>query len=167
MSFAGRAGLAGLMKIEAIYLSPGHNYFGRYGQAAGEHPIVPVPDVECVAGWGLKGDRFYGYRPDYDGQVTFFAMETFEALCAELNCPGKSPSATRRNVFTRGADLNALIGTEFVVQGVRFRGMKECRPCFWMNQAFAAGAEDWLKGRGGLRARVLVSGTLKVDAAPC
>jgi MOSC domain-containing protein YiiM len=155
------------MRIEAIYLSPGHNFFGRYGQAAGEHPIVAVPEVECVAGWGLKGDRFFGYRPDYDGQVTFFAMEIFEALCAELKCPDKSPSATRRNIYTRGADLNALIGTEFEVQGVKFRGMKECRPCFWMNQAFAPGAEDWLKGRGGLRARVLASGTLRVDATPC
>lgn len=155
------------MRIEAIYLSPGHNYFGRYGQSPGEHPIVSVREVECIAGWGLKGDRFHGYRPDYDGQVTFFAMENYDLICRALNCTGRPPSVFRRNVLTRGADLNALIGVEFEVQGVKFRGIKECRPCAWMNQAFAPGAEDWLKGRGGLRARILTGGILRVDAPPC
>jgi MOSC domain-containing protein YiiM len=59
-------------------------------------------------------------------------------------------------------DLNALIGREFEVQGVRFAGVEECRPCYWMNEAFGhPQAEDWLKGRGGLRARILSSGWLR------
>jgi MOSC domain-containing protein YiiM len=69
-------------------------------------------------------------------------------------------------VLTRDADLNALIGQEFEVQGVRFLGTRECSPCYWMDQAFAPGAEAWLKGRGGLRAKILSSGWLKVEA-PC
>jgi MOSC domain-containing protein YiiM len=69
-------------------------------------------------------------------------------------------------VLTRGVDLNTLIGSEFEVQGVRFEGVRECSPCYWMDQAFAPGAEAWLKGRGGLRARILTAGWLKVDA-PC
>ena len=46
-------------------------------------------------------------------------------------------SATRRNVVTREVDLNDLIGTKFEVQGVQFEGTEECRPCYWMDQAFA------------------------------
>jgi hypothetical protein len=64
--------------------------------------------------------------------------------------------------ITRGVDLNALIGNEFEVQGVRFRGTEECRPCYWMDQAFAPGAEKFLKGQGGLRATILTDGTLRV-----
>jgi len=64
----------------------------------------------------------------------------------------------RRNVLTRGVDLPALIGREFELQGVRFVGTEECRPCYWMDHAIAPGAEAWLRGRGGLRARVVSDG---------
>jgi MOSC domain-containing protein YiiM len=152
------------MNIAALYVSPGHNYFGRHGLAPGEHPVVSVPAVECLAGRGLAGDRFVDYKEDYAGQVTFFATEIYEEICRALKCTDRTPTVFRRNVLTRGADLNALIGVEFDVQGVRFAGVRECAPCYWMDQAFAPGAEAWLKGRGGLRARILTSGWLKVDA---
>jgi MOSC domain-containing protein YiiM len=64
-------------------------------------------------------------------------------------------------VITRNVDLNTLIGAEFEVQGVRFLGTGECTPCHWMNHAFHPGTEAALKGRGGLRAKILTSGTLR------
>jgi MOSC domain-containing protein YiiM len=155
------------MKITALYISPGHNYFGRHGKPPGEHPLVEVPAVECIAGRGLAGDRFLDYKDDYAGQITFFAGEVYDEIRAALNCPDRSAAVFRRNTLTRGVDLNALIGQEFEVQGVRFLGTRECSPCYWMEQAFAPGAEAWLKGRGGLRARILSSGWLKVDAPSC
>lgn len=155
------------MKIDALYLSAEHNYFDHHGQQAGAHPVQAVQEVECLAGRGLAADRFLDYKADYAGQVTFFAAEVYEAICRELQVSDRSPAVFRRNVLTRGADLNALIGVEFEVQGVRFAGVKECAPCYWMDQAFAPGAEAWLKGRGGLRARILTSGRLKVDTTPC
>jgi len=51
-----------------------------------------------------------------------------------------------------------VIGREFEIQGVRFHGTEECRPCYWMEQAFAPGANEFLKGRGGLRAEILSDG---------
>ncbi len=155
------------MNIAALYISPGHNYFGRHGQAPGEHPVLAVPAVECVVGRGLVGDRFLDYKDAYAGQITFFAGEVFDEIRLALNQPDRPAAVFRRNVLTRGTDLNALIGQEFEVQGVRFAGVRECSPCHWMDQAFAPGAEAWLKGRGGLRARILSSGWLKVDALPC
>ena len=61
-------------------------------------------------------------------------------------------------------DLNSLVGTGFEIQGVRFSGVEQCKPCHWMNSAIGPGAEDWLQGRGGLRARILTDGVLKVAA---
>ena len=53
---------------------------------------------------------------------------------------------------------------EFAVQGVRFLGVEECRPCYWMDQAVGTGAESWLKGQGGLRAKILSDGWLKLSS---
>ena len=96
--------------IRHIFISPGHNFFGRYGQPAGEHAACDVPVAKCRTGWGLEGDRFYGYRPDYKGQVTFFAWETFLAARENFRVPALSPGAFRRNVITEGLDLATLIG---------------------------------------------------------
>jgi len=154
------------MRIEAIYVSAGHNFFGHHGQPAGSHAITPVEAVECVAGRGLRGDRFFDYKSDYAGQVTFFALEVHAALQAAFALPQLGASAYRRNVLTHGADLTALIGRDFEIQGVRFRGVGECKPCSWMNAAVAPGAEAWLKGRGGLRARILSDGWLHRESSP-
>ena len=144
--------------IRQIFISPGHNFFGRYGEPAGEHPVRDVALAKCRAGWGLEGDRFYGYRPDYKGQVTFFARETLLAAREKFALPALSPGLFRRNVVTDGLDLNSLIGRRFTLGGVEFEGTGEARPCHWMNQVIAPGAEEWLVGRGGLRAKVLSDG---------
>lgn len=153
------------MPIRHLFISAGHNYFGHHGQPAGTHPMTAVDRVECVAGAGLRGDRFFGYRPDYKGQITFFAGEIFDALRRELALPAAEAAALRRNVITEGLDLAALIGARFRLQGVAFLGTEECRPCYWMDRAVGPGAEAWLKGRGGLRARILEDGVLTCGAA--
>jgi MOSC domain-containing protein YiiM len=152
------------MKIRGLFISPGHNFFGHHGQPAGSHPTVEVAKIECVAGRGIQGDRFFDFKENYKGQVTFFSQETFDALCAELKLSGKSPGASRRNVIVEGLDLNALVGHEFEIQGVKFRGTAECAPCHWMDEAFAPGAEHFLQNRGGLRAQILTNGILRVEA---
>jgi MOSC domain-containing protein YiiM len=154
-----------LMQIRHLYISPGHNYFGHHGRAPGEHSVVECSEIRCVPGLGVVGDRFFDYKPEYGGQITFFAWEVYEALGRKLAVPDKPPSVLRRTVITAGVDLNGLIGREFDVQGVRFRGTEECKPCYWMNQAFAPGAEEFLRGNGGLRAAILTGGTLRKDAA--
>ena len=149
--------------IRHLYVAADHNFFGHHGRPPGRHPIMEVPAVECIAGRGLRGDRFIDYKENYKGQITFFAWETYEAICAHFSVRDRSPSVFRRNVITTGVDLNTLIGREFEIQGVQFRGTEECRPCHWMDQAFADGAEDYLKGRGGLRAVILTPGFLRVS----
>lgn len=149
------------VQILHLYISPEHNFFGHHGQPAGRAQVIEVDSVECVAGKGLVGDRFFGWKENYKGQVTFFAQEVYESLCRRFQVSDVAPSVFRRNIISCGVDLNALIGQEFEVQGVRFAGVEESKPCYWMNQAFAEGAEEAMKGNGGLRARILTSGVLR------
>jgi MOSC domain. len=126
--------------------------------------MIEVAMIECVAGRGIRGDRYFDFKDDYKGQITFFSRNVFDELCAALDIHNCSPAAARRNVIICGVDLNELIGKEFEVQGVRFYGTQECAPCYWMDRAFAPGAENLLKGRGGLRAKIVRGGELHSTA---
>lgn len=148
------------MIIEQLFTSPGHNYFGHHGQAPDDFPLVPAESLECVAGRGIRGDRFFDYRDNYKGQITFFSAEVFAAMARQFGLADKSAGVLRRNVIVSGVDLPELIGAEFELQGVQFRGTAHCAPCYWMDAAFAPGAEKFLAGRGGLRARILRDGRI-------
>jgi MOSC domain-containing protein YiiM len=139
------------MQIEHLYIS----------KAAG-FEMIEVAEVRCIAGRGIEGDRFFDFKKDYKGQITFFAAEIYHELCAALDVWDKSPAVFRRNVITGGVDLNQLIGKQFEIQGVAFQGIAECTPCYWMDHAFAPDAEKGLKDHGGLRAKILSTGTLRV-----
>ena len=152
--------LSGII-VTDLFISPGHNFFGHHGKEPSTHPIEQKSEIQCVAGRGIVGDRFYDQEPNYNGQITFLEREVYLDLCNRFGVRDRSPGAFRRNVVTLGVRLNDLIGVEFVIQGIRFRGTEEARPCYWMDRAFAPGAKEALKGRGGLRAIILNSGTLR------
>lgn len=162
---ASPAAVKSAVTIRHIFISSGHNFFGRHGQPAGGHAAADVRAVRCRAGLGLEGDRFYGYRPDYAGQVTFFAWEVYAAAKREFDLSHLKPDAFRRNVIVEGMHLNELIGARFTLGGIEFEGMSESKPCYWMEGAVAPGAEHWLRGRGGLRARILTDGELHCGPA--
>ena len=120
--------------------------------------------IECVTGRGIRGDRYFDFKEDYKGQITFFSLEVFDELCGAMQLQDCSPALARRNVMIRGVDLNQLIGQEFEVQGVHLYGVQECAPCYWMDRAIAPGTQEFLKGRGGLRAKILSDGKLRSTA---
>ncbi len=153
------------MIIEQIFISPGHNYFGHHGRAPDDFPLRETARIECLAGHGIRGDRFFDYRDDYKGQITFFSREVFDELSRHFSLTNKSPAILRRNVIVSGIDLMELIGLDFELQGLRFRGTAHCKPCYWMDTAVAPGAEQFLAGRGGLRARILSDGWLRIGDA--
>jgi len=148
------------VKIEHLLISPEHVYRGHFGGPAGKSPCTAMPEIELFAGRGIRGDRYFDFKEDFKGQITFFDLAVLDAL-AKAKAVHIAPGAVRRNVLLRGMDLNALIGKIFVLQGIRFQGSEECRPCFWMDEAVAPGSEDFLKGQGGLRARILSNGILR------
>ena len=86
-------------------------------------------------------------------------------MARHFGLANKSAGALRRNVIVSGIDLNDLIGEQFSIQGVELRGTAHCRPCYWLDQAFAPGTEEFLKGNGGLRAEILTDGAIAVGDA--
>lgn len=150
-----------VVTVSHLFISPGHNYYGRHGKGSEDHEISDREEIELVAGRGIRGDRFFDYREDYKGQVTLFDEATWEAVKKEFARPDLPPGAFRRNVIVGGIDLNALIGRSFMLGPVRLSGSQEAKPCYWMDEACAPGVEEFLKGRGGLRCRIETGGILK------
>ena len=103
----------GAVEICHLYASPGHNFVGHHGQEPDDYPMIEVAMIECVAGRGIRGDRYFDFKDDYKGQITFFSLEVFNQLCGALQISGHSPSFVRRNVITRDVDLNELIGEDY------------------------------------------------------
>ena len=125
--------------------------------------------VQIVAGAGIEGDRYFDQHDEPGQNVTFVEAEAIEALLAEYDAP-RDLSTTGRNIVTRGVRLNELVGREFLVGSVRFRGVELCEPCMLLGKALASPAlpadavVKRLVHRAGLRADALSSGELVVGA---
>ena len=90
-------------------------------------------------------------------------MEAEQLEALELSA--RSTAAARRNVVTRGIDLNALVGRRFRVGEVECLGQRLCEPCAHLQRLTAPGTLRALVHRGGLRADVLTDGTIRVGDA--
>ncbi|GEP46380.1 MOSC domain-containing protein [Brevifollis gellanilyticus] len=151
-------------KLIKIYISSGHDYWGRQGEGRLQHGIQDVPEVECVPERGLRGDRYCLKKAGHKAQVTFFSAEVFDQLREQFQLPKLPASIFRRNLIVQGACLQDWLGKRFLFQGIEFEGTQECKPCHWMDRAIAEGAEAYLKTafRGGLRAKIITAGILHV-----
>ena len=153
------------MVIRQIFISSEHNFVGHHGEEPGNSPLIEKQRIDCVAGKGLLGDRYFNHQEDYKGQITFFSAEVFEQLCEKFGIRDKPAGVLRRNVIVSDVDLLSLIGSDFEIQGVKFRGTQHCAPCEWMDVAFAPGAKEFLKDNAGLRAKILTDGPITVGDA--
>ena len=132
-----------------------------------EARVRSVDHVRAVPGKGLEGDRYflengtYSDRPGPGREVTLIESEAIEAMARDnqITIPA---GATRRNVTTRGAPLNHLVGQEFEVGRVRLLGIKLCEPCSHLEGLTQKGIIAGLVHRGGLRAKILTDGEIRV-----
>jgi MOSC domain-containing protein YiiM len=134
-------------------------------RATFESPAVAAQKARLHAGKGLEGDRYYA--PDGAGPgeaLTLIAAEALEDLAADTGIR-LSAADSRRQVLTRGIDLNALVGREFTVGSVRCRGVELCEPCAHLQSVTQPGVLAGLVHRGGLRADVLTDGDVAVGDA--
>lgn len=130
-------------------------------------PMTSPSEVELVAGVGILGDR-KAIKPDDppkkrqpDRQLTLIEKEKIDAFNLEHNLAFTGDDL-RRNLVTQGIDLNALVGKEFVVGGATVRGIELCQPCSYLSKRTDPRLIKGLFNRGGLRAEILTSGTVKV-----
>ncbi|MGY1639744.1 MOSC domain-containing protein [Geodermatophilus sp. SYSU D00703] len=138
---------------------------------AAEAAMQLLEVARARAGRGLDGDRYAvgagtfspraARRPGYD--LTLVAAEVLDELAAagqELDFAG-----TRRNVLTRGIDVNALVGRTFRIGDVLCEGRRLCEPCSHLERLSGPGTLRPLIHRGGLRADVLGDGEIRVGDA--
>jgi len=144
--------------VEAIHLA-----------AAPREPVYPVEAAEAVAGRGLASDRYERGTGTFsdrakEHELTLVEAEAVEAAMAEYPGLTLAPGETRRNVTTRGIRLNDLVGRRFRVgASVLCEGTRRCEPCAHLEAVTGKGRLcRILAGRGGLRARLLTGGTIRV-----
>jgi hypothetical protein len=129
-----------------------------------EAPMQLVTNARALAGRGLEGDRYAngagtfsprsGHRPGYE--LTLIAAEVVEELTARD--AAVDFISTRRNVLTRGIDVNALVGRDFYIGHVRCRGLRLAEPCAHLERLEGPGLLRALIHRGGLRVDILTDG---------
>jgi MOSC domain-containing protein YiiM len=116
---------------------------------------------------GIDGDRYqdgtgtFSTNPRRVGQdITLLEAEALDELAAQG--VSMAPEAARRNVVTRGVDLDALIGTHFYIGEVHCFGQRRAEPCAHLEQLTEPGTLRGLVHRGGIRADILDAGTINV-----
>jgi MOSC domain-containing protein YiiM len=127
----------------------------------------PVEAVEALAGQGLRGDRYFSDTPREQGEardITLIQAEALEGLQEEHGIE-LSGAESRRNVLTRGIDLNALVGRRFTVGEAECVGIELCEPCNHLQKMTQPGVLRGLVHRGGLRADVVRGGRIAVGDA--
>ena len=127
----------------------------------------PVEVVEALAGRGLRGDRYFADAPREQGEgrdITLIQAEALEGLHEEHGIE-LSGAESRRNVLTRGIDLNALVGRRFTVGQAECVGVELCEPCNHLQKMTQPGVLRGLVHRGGLRADVVRGGRIAVGDA--
>jgi MOSC domain-containing protein YiiM len=130
-----------------------------------ESAAVAVQRARLLSGRGLEGDRYYAPTGAGPGEaLTLIAGEALEGLEADTGIL-LSAADSRRQVLTRGIDLNMLVGHEFTVGAVRCRGVELCEPCAHLQSVTQDGVLSGLVHRGGLRADVLSDGEVAVGDA--
>ena len=124
-----------------------------------ERPLSRLETVEAIAGRGLAGDRYE------QGRGTFSGGRGYELTLVEaeaLDDVDLSWEQARRNVVTRGIALNALVGRRFTIGQVECIGRRLAEPCSHLEKLARPGIIRPLVHRAGLRADILVSGTISV-----
>ena len=153
----------------SLVVSPVHRYDGRPSDG-----VLPfdgsesVDEVQVRAHRGLVGDRYFGTKHRH-AAVTFLAAESIDQLEGELGTGPFDPELARRNVVTRGLDVESLVHTTFTIDTghgtLAFRSLSRANHCAWMNVVFAEGAHQAMRGHGGIRSEPLDDGVLRVGTA--
>lgn len=132
-------------------------------RAGRDLPMTEVAQAEAVAGKGLIGDR---YRSGSGKRgLTLIQAEHLPAIAALAGRDAVAPALLRRNLVVAGLPLIALKGRRFRIGDVICEGTGPSDPCSRMEAALGPGGYNAMRGHGGLCARILEGGTLRIGDA--
>ncbi len=124
--------------------------------------LASVAAGDAVAGPGLVGDRYMKASGSGKRGITLIQAEHLPAIAALVGRDAVPPALLRRNVVVAGIPLIALKGRKFRIGDVLLEGTDSCDPCSRMEAALGPGGYNAMRGHGGLCARILESGSLRV-----
>src|SRR4051812_12888125 len=130
-------------------------------------PLRSEQSASAVVGRGLDGDRYFAKEGTFskkegaDREVTLIEGEAIDSLNRDYGVE-LSAGEARRNLVTRGVALNHLIGSEFSVGEVVLEGLRLCEQCGHLAKLTSERAREGLVHRGGLRARIVRGGMIRV-----
>jgi MOSC domain-containing protein YiiM len=127
-------------------------------------PMTIVSEARVLVGRGLEGDRT-ALRESSSRQVTLIQFEHLAVIASLLGKTAIPPELTRRNLAVSGINLLALRERRFSIGGVRFQGTGPCAPCRRLEETLGPGGFNASRGHGGITARALSSGAIRVGDA--
>ena len=130
---------------------------------AREVPMLPVDAVEAETDGGLAGDRYAGGSGKRG--VTLIQAEHLPVIAALSGHAEVAPATFRRNLLVSGIPLVALKGRRFRIGEVLLEGTDSCDPCSRMEAALGPGGYNAMRGMGGLCARIVEGGAIRIGDA--
>jgi MOSC domain-containing protein YiiM len=125
-------------------------------------PVEAVASAMAEPGQGLAGDRYASNR-NGARQVTLVAAEHLRAVAGYLSLENVAPERLRRNIVVAGLNLAALKQRRFRIGEAVLEYSGECHPCSRMEEELGAGGYNATRGHGGITARVLEGGLIRLD----
>lgn len=122
-------------------------------------PISVVEEAMLDTSHGLIGDRYSGRSGER--HVTLIARENVNAISAFLG-QDVAPEQLRRNIVVSGINLLALKSRRFRLGNAVLEMTGECHPCSRMEEIFGEGGYNAVRGHGGITARVLEGGAVRI-----
>lgn len=124
-------------------------------------PMVAVEEAVLAPGSGLEGDRWRG-QPGGARQVTLVAAEHLAAIAGFLGLDAVAPERLRRNLVVQGVNLLALKGWRLRIGAAVLEHSGECHPCSRMEEEFGPGGYTAVRHHGGITARVVEGGSIRL-----
>jgi MOSC domain-containing protein YiiM len=153
--------------LRELHLPPAH-IEGRIEalvvRGAPRGPARLVPQTEALAGLGLADDRL-GRRASGSAsarQLTLIQHEHLAVIAALVRSAPIDPVALRRNVVVSGLNLLALKQARLRIGAALIEIVGPCAPCSRMEEVLGPGGYAAMRGHGGMTARILEAGLLRV-----
>lgn len=133
--------------------------------------IKSINEALLIPGKGIEGDRYHNGKGTFSeklkdnpaAELTLIEKEEIDKFNKEQNI-NLSYSDLRRNLVTEGIRLNDLVGKTFTIGKATLKGIRLCEPCSHLAETVNSLVIPHLVGRGGLRAQILSTNTIKVGA---